>query len=45
MCVFRNGPQLRLKVFDLNAESFLEILCMQKLFQEVPVGCNLPLKV
>jgi len=44
-CVFCDGPQLRLKVFDLNAECFLEILCSQKPFQEVTVGSNLPLKV
>jgi hypothetical protein len=44
-CVFRDGPQLRLKVFGLNSESFLEILRTQKLFHEVIVCCNSPLKV
>ena len=44
-CVCRDGPQLRLKVFDLNAESFLEILRTQELFHEVMVCCSLPLKV
>ena len=29
----------------MNAESFLEILCTQKLFHEVTVFCDLPLKV
>jgi len=36
---------LRLKVFDLNAEGLLEILCTQKPFQEIRVCCHLPLKV
>ena len=44
-CVFRDGLQSRLKVFGLNAENFLEILCTQKLFHEVMVCCDLPLKV
>jgi hypothetical protein len=44
-CVFCDALQSRLKVFDLNAESFLEILCTQKLFHEVMVCCDLPLKV
>jgi hypothetical protein len=39
------GLQLRLKVFDLDALGFLEILCTQKLFHEIPVCYNFPLKV
>ena len=44
-CVFCDDLQLRLKVFDLDAESFLEVLRTEKLFDEVTVCCNLPLKV
>src|ERR1700756_3136023 len=44
-CAFRDAPQLRLRVFDLNAKSFLEILCTQELFHEAMVCCSLPLKV
>jgi hypothetical protein len=44
-CVLRDSLQLRLKVFDLNAESFLEILCTQKFFQKVSVCRNLPLQI
>jgi hypothetical protein len=44
-CIFSDGPQLRLKIFYLNAESFLEILRTQKLFQEVMVCRDLPPKV
>ena len=40
-----SGPQLGLKVLDLNAEGFLKILGTQKLLHELSVGCNLPLNV
>jgi hypothetical protein len=40
-CVFGGGPQLGLKILDLNADSFLEVLCSQKLLHEVMIGGNL----
>jgi hypothetical protein len=44
-CILCGGPQLGLKVFNLNAEGLLKIPGLQKLLAEVSVGCNLPLKV
>src|SRR6516165_5033302 len=44
-CLHCGGPQLGLKVLDLNTEGFLKMPGTQKPLHQVSVGCNLPLDV
>jgi hypothetical protein len=45
LCLLCGGPQLGLKVLNLNTEGLLKILGAQKALHEVSIGCNLPLNV